>query len=94
MRLRILLVRTLLLAALPLAGCASNGHGLVLDPVGPPVFQPSAGSNGTLVVFSAYDPNAHFNSLSYRRIHSGYSHTVLSMVFDPLLSISAVCILF
>jgi hypothetical protein len=73
MRSRMLLVRTLLLAALPLAGCASNGHGLVLDPVGPPVFQPSAGSNGTLVVFSAYDPNAHFNSLPYRRVHSDYS---------------------
>ena len=93
MRSRMLLVRTLLPAALPLEGCASRGHGLVLDPVEPPVFQPSADSNGTLVVFSAYDPNAHFNSFPYRRIHSGYSHTGLSMIFDPLLSISAVCII-
>ena len=73
MRLRVLFAWTVLLAALPLAGCASNGHGLVLDPVGPPVFQPSAGSNGTLVVFSAYDQTAHFNRLPYRRVHSDYS---------------------
>jgi len=73
MRLRVMLAWTLLLVSLSLVGCASNGPGLVLDPVGPPVFQPSAGSNGTLVVFSAYDPNAHFNSLPYRRVHSDYS---------------------
>jgi hypothetical protein len=62
-----------LLAVLPLAGCASNGPGLVLAPVGPSAFHARAGSAGSLVVFSAYDQGAHFNDLPYRRVHSDYS---------------------
>ena len=63
----------LFLAALPLAGCALNGHGLVLAPVGPPPFPVTADSDGSLVVFSAYDQNAHLNGLPYRRVHSDYT---------------------
>jgi hypothetical protein len=68
-----MLACAILLATLPLAGCAYDGHGLVLAPVGPPSPQPTSGADGSLVVFSAYDPNAHFNSLPYRRIHSDYA---------------------
>ena len=73
MRPRLLLPWTLLLAALPLVGCASNGHGLVLAPVGPPDLRPGPGADGSLVVFSAYDQNAQLNSLLYRRVHSDYT---------------------
>ena len=62
-----------LLAALPLAGCASNGHDLVLATVGPTPFQVTADADGSLVVFSAYDQSAHLNSLPYRRVHSDYT---------------------
>jgi hypothetical protein len=73
MRPRLLLPWALLLAALPLVGCASNGHGLVLASVGPPDLRPGTGPDGSLVVFSAYDQNAHLNSLPYRRVHSDYT---------------------
>src|ERR1019366_4261771 len=73
MRSQLLLAWTLFLAALPWAGCVSNGHVLVLAPEGPPVYQPSGGANGSLIVYSAYDQAAHLNSLPYRRIHSDYS---------------------
>ena len=69
-------------AALPWAGCVSDGHGLVLAPVGPPVYQPSGRANGSLIVYSAYDQVAHPNSLPYRRIHSDYS--ILGMDNKPL----------
>jgi hypothetical protein len=72
MRTLSLFVWTPLLAVLPLAGCASNGPGLVLSPVGPPVSHSTAGSASALVVFSAYDQGAHFNDLPYRRVHSDY----------------------
>jgi hypothetical protein len=72
MRTLSLFVWTSLLAVLPLAGCASNGPGLVLAPVGPPVSHSTAGSASALVVFSAYDQGAHFNDLPYRRVHSDY----------------------
>ena len=70
MRLVLLPAWALLLAVLPLTGCASNA--LVLAPVGPPVFHSRAGAASSLVVFSAYDQGAHFNDLPYRRVHSDY----------------------
>src|SRR5664280_1675845 len=48
MRTLSLFVWTPLLAVLPLAGCASNGPGLVLSPVGPPVSHSTAGSASAL----------------------------------------------
>jgi hypothetical protein len=66
---------TLVLAALA-GGCVSQKHGLVLDPIGPPDSQSAAaGTNGTLVVFSAFDPNADFNDLPYSRHYTGYEIT-------------------
>lgn len=62
-------------AAMLLSGCATSNHGLVLDSVGP---DPSAaantgGSTGTLLVYSAYEANADFNSRdSHRREFSDY----------------------
>jgi hypothetical protein len=42
-------------------GCASNGGGLVLDPVGPPPIQSATvGSKGSLLVYSAFDVHADF----------------------------------
>jgi hypothetical protein len=55
------------------AGCVHADHRLVLDPVGPSPIQSSAsGANGSLVVFSAFDPHAHFNGYPYRRYYAGY----------------------
>jgi hypothetical protein len=71
-----LIPASLLVAAALLAGCASEPHGLVLDPIGPPVPpSPGAGSNGTLVVFSAFDPQADFDDLPYLRHYSDYKIT-------------------
>jgi uncharacterized lipoprotein YajG len=65
---KLLVAARLLVAAALVAGCASQPHGLVLDPIGPPDSQSAgAGSNGTLVVFSAFDPHADFNDLPYSR---------------------------
>ena len=66
----------LLVAAALVAGCVSQQHGLVLDPIGPPG-PPSAraGSIGTLVVFSAPDPHADFNDLPYLRRYTDYKIT-------------------
>lgn len=48
-------------------------NGLVLDTVGPaPDAKQIAGSNGVLIVYSAFDPYAHFNGSPYRRYHSDY----------------------
>jgi hypothetical protein len=61
------------MAAALLAGCAFAGNQVVLAPVGPPPLESKAtGSNGSLVVFSAFDPNAHFNSLPYRMFYTDY----------------------
>jgi hypothetical protein len=58
------------------AGCISQQHGLVLEPIGPPNVQLArAGSNGTLVVFSAFDIHAHFNDLPYLRHYTDYRIT-------------------
>jgi hypothetical protein len=61
-----------LVAALLVAGCASSDR-LVLAPVGPAPFQESAaGSKGSLVVYSAFDPHAHFNGFPYRHYYTDY----------------------
>jgi hypothetical protein len=54
---------TAILAAALLSGCATGKSGLALDTVGPPLPQPTAAisTNGTLVVYSAYEVNADFN---------------------------------
>lgn len=67
---------TLLVAAALVAGCVSQQRGLVLDPIGPPgSLSAGAGSNGTLVVFSAFDPHADFNDLPYLRHYTDYKIT-------------------
>ena len=67
---------SLLAVAALVAGCVSQQHGLVLDPIGPPGPQSAgAGSNGTLVVFSAFDPHADFNDLPYLRHYTDYKIT-------------------
>jgi len=65
----------LLLAQIGLiSGCAGDGHPLVLDPVGPRPLQPVVvNSNGSLVVYSAFDVLADFNSVDpERRRHTDY----------------------
>lgn len=61
--------------AILLGGCATSNHGLLLDSVGP---GPSSGATtgagaGTLLVYSAYEANADFNSRdAHRREFSDY----------------------
>ena len=52
----------LILAIAVLSGCATGKNGLALDPVGPSPDQPATvnSTNGTLLVYSAYDVNADF----------------------------------
>ena len=66
-----------LLVATALVGeCVSQQRGMVLDPIGPPGLQsPGAGSNGTLVVFSAFEAHADFNDLPYLRHYTDYKVT-------------------
>ena len=66
-----------LLVATALVGeCVSQQRGMVLDPIGPPGLQsPGAGSNGTLVVFSAFDAHADFNDLPCLRHYADYKVT-------------------
>src|ERR1035437_7621112 len=71
-----LISASFLVVAALVAGCVSQPHGLVLDPIGPPDSQSAgAGSNGTLVVFSAFDPHADFNDLPYLRHYTDYKIT-------------------
>jgi hypothetical protein len=65
----------LIMAGALLLGCATGRNGLALDTVGPPLSQPTAANstNGTLVVYSAYEVNADFNSRDpYRPEYSDY----------------------
>ncbi|HEV2436822.1 MAG TPA: hypothetical protein VG077_12550 [Verrucomicrobiae bacterium] len=58
-----------------LLGCTTGRSGLALDAVGPSPAQtaPARSTTGTLVVYSAYDVNADFNSRDpYRPEYSGY----------------------
>ena len=54
----------LITASAILSGCATAPKGLALDTVGPPMSQSSPASltNGTLLVYSAYEVNADFNA--------------------------------
>ena len=71
-----LISASFLVVASVVAGCVSQPHGLVLDPIGPPDSQSaSAGSTGTLVVFSAFEPHAHFNDLPYLHHYTDYKIT-------------------
>jgi hypothetical protein len=70
---KLLLVTSVVAGTAFLSGCASHEPGLVLDPVGPPpVASASAGSTGTLMVYSAYEQGAEFNSPCYRRQFADY----------------------
>ena len=70
---RTYIARALLVGAGLLSGCASDNRGLVFEPVGPSAFQPAtANPGGSLVVFSAFDPTAHFNGLPYHHYHTDY----------------------
>ncbi len=63
---------TILVVVVLVAGCA-NRRPVVVDEVGPaPVPWAPAGTNGTLVVYSAFDPNAHFNDLPYTQRYTNY----------------------
>jgi len=61
------------IAGMILSGCASGGNGMVLDTVGPQAPLPTAANstNGALVVYSAYEVGAEFNS----RNESGQTHS-------------------
>jgi hypothetical protein len=62
-------------AGVLLAGCSTGRSGITLDTVGPVPVQPAAisSTNGTLVVYSAYEVNADFNSRDpYRPEYSDY----------------------
>ena len=73
---KLFIAANILAAAALLAGCVSQQHGLVLDPIGPPSPQSAgAGLNGTLVVFSAFDPHADFNDLPDLRHYTDYKIT-------------------
>jgi hypothetical protein len=73
---KLLFPANILLGAALLAGCISQQRGLVLDPIGPPTSQSAgASSNGTLMVFSAFDPHAHFNDLPYLHHYTDYKIT-------------------
>jgi hypothetical protein len=70
---KLLLATSVLAGTAFLSGCASHGPGLVLDPVGPPPFASTgAGSTGVLIVYSAYEQGAEFNSPYYRRQYTDY----------------------
>jgi hypothetical protein len=61
------------LLSLQLSGCATNKQAQVLDRVGPASTEPGAGKDGSLLVFSAPDTSAHFNTVPYRPIYSDYA---------------------
>lgn len=64
----------LLLIATGLArGRAADTRELTLAPIGPAaVEKPGAGTNGTLVVYSAYDVSAHFQGIEQHYYHTDY----------------------
>lgn len=59
-----LLVLTLIAVSATLSGCTTDQKGPVLDTVGPPMSHssPATSTNGTLLVYSAYEVNADFNA--------------------------------
>jgi hypothetical protein len=68
------LTSNIVAAGVLLAGCATGKSGITLGTVGPVPAQAAASStNGTLVVYSAYEANADFNSRDpYRPEYSDY----------------------
>ena len=72
---KIFFTSNLIVAGVLLAGCATGKSGITLDTAGPVPAQPAAVSstNGTLMVYSAYEVNADFNSRDpYRPEYSDY----------------------
>lgn len=70
---KLLLVTSVVAGTTFFSGCASLGPGLVLDPVGPPPgTSVGTGSTGMLMVYSAYEQGAEFNSPYYRRQFTDY----------------------
>jgi hypothetical protein len=70
---KLLLVTSFMAGTIFFSGCASHGPGLVLDPVGPPPgASAGTGSTGMLMVYSAYEQGAEFNSPYYRRQFTDY----------------------
>lgn len=56
-----------------ICGCVHSPSGLVLNPVGPPPGDtPETGTLGGLLVYSAFDPAADFNSSPYRHRYTDY----------------------
>jgi hypothetical protein len=77
-------------AAALLPSCASHGPELVLDPVGPaPSTSAPAAHTGTLMVFSAFEQGADFNSQLYRRHYTDYR--ILSADSRPLETVRNDC---
>ncbi len=70
---KLLLATSVVAGVAFLTGCASHRPGLALDPVGPTPFASSdTGSTGMLMVYSAFEQGAEFNSPYYRRQYSDY----------------------
>ena len=70
---RLFVTASVLAGSVLLAGCASPGSRLALEPIGPaPTTPSSVGSSGTLVVFSAFRRGADFSAPPYRREYSDY----------------------
>ncbi len=68
---KLLLATSVVAGVAFLTGCASHRPGLALDPVGPTPFASSdTGSTGMLMVYSAFEQGAEFNSPYYRRQYS------------------------
>jgi hypothetical protein len=66
----------LIMAGALLSDCATGRNELALDTVGSPLCQPTAANstNGTLVVYSAYEVNADFNARDPNRLeYSDYN---------------------
>jgi hypothetical protein len=64
---------SLFISGLLFSGCAFPQQNLVLDPVGPPsVRQAAADSEGSLLVFSAFDPQPHFSDLPDKGHYTDY----------------------
>ena len=80
---------TVLLGLCWLSGCASSEHGLTLAPVGPaPTSINASTTEGSLLVYSAFQTTADFNRTPYRRQYTDYrilssdGHEVLQMVHN------------